>query len=258
MGIHLCRRSHLLVLVLCISLITVSARTCSDNVVGDEDAPAYDFISALNFDDHNIKRGIRAETGSSPRQKAYRISRRTDADLLTVSTSQVFPDGFPAQFSFISTYKMASKTRSETWDLVDVQDNRGETQFAIRLYGKGREIQVIYSNNYGKISVAKFNKKDVRNAFQKKWHKLIIGFTGKKITLVLDCEHTFVSALDSTMGSIDNTGNIVIGQAQKTRTVMFDLQWMVIHCDYTKPSRATCNELNPVNFWDGYQADKVQ
>lgn len=47
---------------------------------------AYDFISALNFDDHSSKRGIREERGSSPRQKAYRISRRTDADLLTVST----------------------------------------------------------------------------------------------------------------------------------------------------------------------------
>lgn len=102
--------------------------------------------------------------------------------------SDVFPDGFPTQFSFISTYKMASKTRSETWDLVDVQDNRGETQFAVRLYGKGREIQVIYLNNYGKISIAKFNKKDVRNVSIDNLNKMLTDYKNADFFIsVNDC-----------------------------------------------------------------------
>lgn len=78
----------------------------------------------------------------------------------------MFPDGFPKQFTFIATYKMASKTRSEHWDLLDVQDDRGQTQFSVRFDGKQREIHVLYLDNYGEISIAKFNKKEVRNVSQ--------------------------------------------------------------------------------------------
>ena len=260
MGTQLCwtsLSSLLLVVILTINIFYTSARTCDNTEIGNEDAPAFDLISAFNFDDYKQIPGLRPESGSIASQRAYRITRRTQANYLSLPTSQVFPDGFPKQFTFIVTYKMASKTRSEHWDLLDVQDDRGQTQFSVRFDGKQREIHVLYLDNYGEISIAKFNKKEVRNAFLKQWHKIFISFADKQATLVIDCENTYNVPL-ANMATIGSTGQMVIGQSQKERTVMFDLQWMVIHCDPSKASRPNCAEIKPVSYWSGYQADKVQ
>lgn len=47
---------------------------------------------------------------------------------------------------------------SENWDLLDVQNDNGQSVFSIRFAGKPKEIHISYLNNYGEMSMAKFDK----------------------------------------------------------------------------------------------------
>jgi len=62
----------------------------------------------------------------------------------------------------------------------------------------------------------------------KQWHKIFISFADKQATLVIDCENTYNVPL-SNMATIGSTGQMVIGQSQKERTVMVSFKNNIQH-----------------------------
>ena len=54
----------------------------------------------------------------------------------------MFPLGLPNEFSFVSTFRMSSRTRRESWDLLRIEDSFGNPQFGIRVNGRRRELEV--------------------------------------------------------------------------------------------------------------------
>ena len=75
----------------------------------------------------------------------------------------MFPYGLPAQFSFVSTFRMKSKTRKDVWDLLRIEDFLGELQFAVRLHGEDRTVEVLLMDYKGDIQTVVFdNNKNTR------------------------------------------------------------------------------------------------
>ena len=70
----------------------------------------------------------------------------------------MFPNGLPSQFSFVSTFRMSSRTRRETWDLLRVEDSFGKPQFGIRLDGKRKQVELYMPNYNNEIQTVTFRK----------------------------------------------------------------------------------------------------
>lgn len=62
------------------------------------------------------------------------------------------------------TLKLASVTRRESWNLIDITNPQGETDFAVRFVGELRQIHLLYRDKVlNTLTTAEFDKKDTRN-----------------------------------------------------------------------------------------------
>lgn len=76
----------------------------------------------------------------------------------------MFFDDFPSAFSLSVTLKLASVTRRESWDLVDIKNAQGETDFAVRFVGELRQVHLLYRDStLHTLTTVEFDKKDARN-----------------------------------------------------------------------------------------------
>lgn len=83
---------------------------------------------------------------------------------VSIYSRNLFPDDFPTEFSLAMTLKLASVTRRETWDLVNIANVKGETDFAVRFSGELKQIQLIYRDkSTNALRTAEFDKKNSRN-----------------------------------------------------------------------------------------------
>ena len=68
----------------------------------------------------------------------------------------MFPLGLPTEFSFVSTFRMSSRTRRESWDLLRIEDSFGNPQFGIRVNGRRKELEVYMPDVTNSIQSATF------------------------------------------------------------------------------------------------------
>lgn len=54
----------------------------------------------------------------------------------------IFPTGLPEEFSFGVTYRIRGKGRKLVWNLIDFQDALGNSQFALRMDGRNKQIGI--------------------------------------------------------------------------------------------------------------------
>ena len=92
----------------------------------------------------------------------------------------MFPYGLPSQFSFVSTFRMKSRTWREVWDLLRIEDFVGEPQFGVRIDGANKQVQLYIMDFRGDLQFVTFdNNKKVRGVSQK-FHK----WSGTKIQCI--------------------------------------------------------------------------
>lgn len=83
----------------------------------------------------------------------------------------LFSDGFPSEFSLSVTLKLASVTRRESWNLIDITNPQGETDFAVRFVGELRQIHLLYRDKVlNTLTTVEFDKKDTRNVSKHEGH----------------------------------------------------------------------------------------
>lgn len=223
--------------------LDTSDEVCPVSPRGDDDLPAFDFISKYELDSRRNIPGVLRVKGSSEPQVAYRISRKAK---LRIPTALLFPRGLPEQFSFVSTIMMSGATRKAIWNLIKIVDPSGRIQMGIRLNGKKRTVDFYYKNKNNQLSTLTFTK--AKKLFSKAWHKIHFSVGREYIEMYLDCKPVESIAVTQPRANIDTEGEIVLGTDELNgTTVPFELQWMVLHCDYQKPERETCDEIPKVN-----------
>ena len=81
---------------------------------------------------------------------------------LSASCRSMFPNGLPGQFSFLSTFRMSSKARRDNWNLLSVNDRRGDPQFGVRLNGIDKNVELFYKDYKDDIVSVVFDKRKMR------------------------------------------------------------------------------------------------
>jgi hypothetical protein len=71
----------------------------------------------------------------------------------------IFPDGLPEEFSFVSTFRMTGNTRKERWNLFQITDRQGNPQYGVRLDGQTQTVEFYFINYLGQLQAITFNNR---------------------------------------------------------------------------------------------------
>ncbi|PVD23972.1 hypothetical protein C0Q70_17248 [Pomacea canaliculata] len=138
---------------------------------------------------------------------------------------------------------MLGRTNKTLWNLFQIKDINGEPQFGIRLNGRQKAVEFYYINYLGRRETVTFP--NVSQLFSAKWQKLHLGVKRESVTLYVDCQPLLTQPA-SLRRQLDLNGELVLGTREPDGvTTPFELQWMLLDCDPSKPDRDNCDELPP-------------
>ncbi|XP_010782234.1 collagen alpha-1(XXII) chain-like, partial [Notothenia coriiceps] len=158
-------------------------------------------------------------------------------------TEDVFPQGLPDEYAFVTTFKFRKTSRREDWYLWQVFDKYGIPQVSIRLDGDNKAVEY---NAVGLIKDAVravFKSPEVDNLFDRNWHKIAMSVEAKSVSLYLDCKLIQTLPIGD-REDIDIQGKTVIGKRlYDSVPIDFDLQRMMIYCDSKHAELETCCDI---------------
>ena len=222
-----------------------SSYPCADYKPGEDDLQNFDMIRKFQLDVNlDGYPGVTRVRGSNRMQTAYRIDPTAN---LRMPTMRVFDQGLPEQFGFVTTFRNRKEARRR-WHIMRITDSSGQPQFAVALNPQRKTVE---------LSLPKYDRSlqtltwDVANVFTKEWHKVYFGVFRDKVVLYVNCQLIGEKPMDIIDSRIDLNGEIVVAkEADSTRTIPLDLQWMVMTCDPQSAERETCDELPVSNKHD--------
>uniref|UniRef100_A0A8B9PHI8 VWFA domain-containing protein n=1 Tax=Apteryx owenii TaxID=8824 RepID=A0A8B9PHI8_APTOW len=155
----------------------------------------------------------------------------------------VFPQGLPDEYAFVTTFKFRKASRREDWYIWQIIDKYGIPQAV----------------EYNAIGLTKdavrvvFRSARVSDLFDRSWHKIALSIQSETVALYIDCRLVQTLPIED-RENIDIQGKTVIGKRLYDSIpidVSFDLQRMVIYCDSRHAELETCCDIpsGPVSFF---------
>lgn len=167
-----------------------------------------------------------------------------------MSAHEVFPQGVPHQFSFECTYRNR-ETSLNPWYMFYLSNSFEESQMYVKMNPSANTLEISLPQVNGDLQIIEFEHD---NFFDENWHKIMIAVSHERASLWVDCQpvsyiHGSFEAHLEARGFFDTAGgHISIARFAEESVLLagsaeIDLQWMVLSCDSSKPSRDSCDEL---------------
>ncbi|MEQ2279771.1 hypothetical protein AMECASPLE_012781, partial [Ameca splendens] len=200
---------------------------------GLEEVPGFDLMEYFNVKDIL---GTRVDESQSSYVRLGMMP-------VVQQTEDVFPQGLPDEYAFVTTFKFRKTSRREDWYLWQIFDKYGIPQVSIRLDGENKAVE------YNAVGLTKdavravFKNPEVDNLFDRNWHKIGLSVEARSVALYLDCKHIQTLPIED-REDIDIQGKTVIGKRlYDSVPIDFDLQRMMIYCDSKHAEVETCCDL---------------
>ncbi|XP_069742142.1 collagen alpha-1(XXI) chain-like [Narcine bancroftii] len=191
--------------------------------VASRDEKGFDILVGLD-----IGKKTSIIQGSYRGKKAYRVMAQSD---LTERTRDIFPDGLPPSYVFVSTLRFKRPATKEKWDLWRILALDGTIQTAVTLNGEDNTVIFHTTQIINDTQSVTFTSAPIKALFDEKWHLLRVLVTERDATLYLDDKLIETRQLEPVLG-IFISGKTQIGKYfGKEATVPFDVQKLRIYCD---------------------------
>ncbi|CAH2248777.1 collagen alpha-1(XXI) chain [Pelobates cultripes] len=201
--------------------------------VAARDEKGFDILLGLGMNKKNAKR----IEGSIPRTKAYEVTSQID---LTEFTRNVFPEGLPPSYLFVSTQRFKIKKK---WDLWRILALDGSIQTAVSLNGEDRTLSFTTTSQINDTQVVTFKTPGVKKLFDEGWHQIRILVTEADAILFVDDEEIETKKLLPVTG-IYISGKTQIGKyTGRAESAQFNIQKLRIYCDPEQNKRETACEI---------------
>ncbi|KAI4560513.1 hypothetical protein MJG53_017142 [Ovis ammon polii x Ovis aries] len=212
--------------------------------VAARDEKGFDILLGLG-----IKKKAKKRIQLSPTKiKGYEITSKVD---LSEFTSNVFPEGLPPSYVFVSTQRFKVK---KMWDLWRILTIDGRPQIAVTLNGVDKTLLFTTTSIINGSQVVTFADPRVKTLFDEGWHQIRLLVTEQDVTLYIDDQQIENKPLHPVLGIFIN-GQTQIGKySGKEETVQFDVQKLRIYCDPEQNNRETACEIPGFNGEVGLDA----
>lgn len=160
----------------------------------------------------DLPNGVNETNGMCPGQRnsyqvhkapAYSINKGA---MITVAASQVFNEGFPADFSLVTVLR--STQRFARVPVFSIYNSDSEEVFSFFV---GSEIAIVYQDAEGSLIEDNLISFEA-DTNDMTWHRIAFSFKGDSVTLIMDCSKQITKKLQrSTTPRISNDGLIFMG-----------------------------------------------
>uniref|UniRef100_A0A4W5L694 Collagen alpha-1(XXI) chain n=1 Tax=Hucho hucho TaxID=62062 RepID=A0A4W5L694_9TELE len=224
---------------------TIRQKLCEETVcpsripVNNGDVKGFDILHYLD-----LAKKVKKTQGSFYGAKAFQVTSRVD---LSESTKNLFPDGLPPSYVFVSTLRYKGSLIREEWDLWRIQTNDGKPQMAVTLNGFERNIMFTTTSvaPSGTQKVV-FQQEPAKKLFDENWHQFRLLVTEQDVILYVDDLEIETLPLERPVGIFIN-GKTQIGKyVSKETTVPFEIMKLRIYCDPEQNNRETACEISGV------------
>uniref|UniRef100_A0A2K6TJK5 Collagen alpha-1(XXI) chain n=1 Tax=Saimiri boliviensis boliviensis TaxID=39432 RepID=A0A2K6TJK5_SAIBB len=201
--------------------------------VAARDEKGFDILLGLD-----VKKKVKKRIQLSPTKiKGYEVTSKVD---LSEPTSNVFPEGLPPSYVFVSTQRFKVK---KIWDLWRILTIDGRPQIAVTLNGVDKTLLFTTTSIINGSQVVTFANPQVKTLFDEGWHQIRLLVTEQDVTLYIDDQQIENKPLHPVLGIFIN-GQTQIGKySGKEETVQFDVQKLRIYCDPEQNNRETACEI---------------
>uniref|UniRef100_A0A663N0H2 Collagen alpha-1(XXI) chain n=1 Tax=Athene cunicularia TaxID=194338 RepID=A0A663N0H2_ATHCN len=217
----------------------IKQKLCEESVcptripVAARDEKGFDILVGLGVK-KKVKKRIQIPTTNA---KAYEVTSRVD---LSELTRNVFPEGLPPSYVFVSTQRFKVK---KTWDLWRVLSLDKRPQIAVTINGEEKTLSFTTTSLINGTQVITFASPHVKTLFDEGWHQIRLLVTEDFVTLYIDGQEIEMKPLHPVLG-IYISGLTQIGKySGKEETVQFDIQKLRIYCDPEQNKRETVCEI---------------
>ncbi|OXB63173.1 hypothetical protein ASZ78_016234 [Callipepla squamata] len=217
----------------------IKQKLCEESVcptripVAARDEKGFDILVGLGVK-KKVKKRIQIPTTNA---KAYEVTSRVD---LSELTRNVFPEGLPPSYVFVSTQRFKVK---KTWDLWRVLSLDKRPQIAVTVNGEEKTLSFTTTSLINGTQVITFAAPRVKTLFDEGWHQIRLLVTEDFVTLYIDDQEIETKPLHPVLG-IYISGLTQIGKySGKEETVQFDIQKLRIYCDPEQNNRETVCEI---------------
>ncbi|TFK06771.1 Collagen alpha-1(XXI) chain [Platysternon megacephalum] len=221
----------------------IKQKLCEESVcptripVAARDEKGFDILLGLGVK-KKVKKRIQILSSNA---KAYEITSNID---LSEFTRNVFPEGLPPSYVFVSTQRF--KVR-KTWDLWRILSLDGRPQITVTVNGEDKTLSFTTTSLVNGTQVVTFTAPHVKTLFDEGWHQIRLLVTEAHVTLYIDDQETEMKPLHPVLG-IYISGLTQIGKYPgKEETVQFDVQKLRIYCDPEQNNRETACEIPGFN-----------
>uniref|UniRef100_A0A8C0C4F9 Collagen alpha-1(XXI) chain n=1 Tax=Buteo japonicus TaxID=224669 RepID=A0A8C0C4F9_9AVES len=217
----------------------IKQKLCEESVcptripVAARDEKGFDILVGLGVK-KKVKKRIQIPTTNA---KAYEVTSRVD---LSELTRNVFPEGLPPSYVFVSTQRFKVK---KTWDLWRILSLDKRPQIAVTINGEEKTLSFTTTSLINGTQVITFAAPRVKTLFDEGWHQIRLLVTEDFVTLYIDDQEIETKPLHPVLG-IYISGLTQIGKySGKEETVQFDIQKLRIYCDPEQNNRETVCEI---------------
>uniref|UniRef100_A0A8C0FZJ3 Collagen alpha-1(XXI) chain n=1 Tax=Bubo bubo TaxID=30461 RepID=A0A8C0FZJ3_BUBBB len=217
----------------------IKQKLCEESVcptripVAARDEKGFDILVGLGVK-KKVKKRIQIPTTNA---KAYEVTSRVD---LSELTRNVFPEGLPPSYVFVSTQRFKVK---KTWDLWRILSLDKRPQIAVTINGEEKTLSFTTTSLINGTQVITFASPHVKTLFDEGWHQIRLLVTEDFVTLYIDGQEIEMKPLHPVLG-IYISGLTQIGKySGKEETVQFDIQKLRIYCDPEQNNRETVCEI---------------
>ncbi|XP_020829879.1 collagen alpha-2(XI) chain isoform X6 [Phascolarctos cinereus] len=181
--------------------------------------PPVDVLRALQFP--SLPDGVRRVVGVCPADVAYRVTRPAQ---LSAPTRQLFPGGFPTDFSLLSVLRPNPGLQAPLLTLYSAQ---GVRQLGLEL---GRPPRFLYEDQTGRPRPPALPAFRGISLADGKWHRVAVAVKGHSVTLIVDCKKRVTRPLPRSARPVLDTRGVLIFGARILDDEVFegDIQQLVI------------------------------
>ncbi|KAK2533983.1 Col21a1 [Columba guinea] len=174
----------------------IKQKLCEESVcptripVAARDEKGFDILVGLGVK-KKVKKRIQIPTTNA---KAYEVTSRVD---LSELTRNVFPEGLPPSYVFVSTQRFKVK---KTWDLWRILSLDKRPQIAVTINGEEKTLSFTTTSLMNGTQVITFAAPRVKTLFDEEWHQIRLLVTEDFVTLYIDDQAIETKPLHPVLG----------------------------------------------------------
>ncbi|XP_063340026.1 collagen alpha-1(XXI) chain [Pelmatolapia mariae] len=191
----------------------------------------------------NIQTKAKKIPGSLVSETAYGLAASTD---ITENTREIFPEGLPPSYVFVSTLRLKGISSKLSFDLWRVLSKDKAIQAAVTLSGKDKTVTFTTTSTTEKEQKAVF-KTGFQTLYDGKWHQIKVLVRHRQVTGFLD-DQRIQELMLKPVEPIYINGETQVSKRRGTDiTVPVEIQKLRLYCDPHQSERETACEIYSVD-----------